>query len=129
MSCTNRIPRPIEKGATVGYQGHRAVVYDVIEHGRRVRVLYTEKLPASDCEQCGGTGAVSLGEWRSRLRTTACTHCRGTGTRPERHELRDVWVDACELTDPPAEEVTPEIAALAATLGDPHAAVFGRRPA
>ena len=117
---------PLEKGQTVGFNGHRAVVYDVIEHGRRVRVLYTEKLPASDCETCGGTGVVSLGEWRSRHRTTACQVCRGAGTRPERHELRDVWVDAGELEDPPIVEITPEIAALAATLGDPHAAVFGK---
>lgn len=118
--------RPIQKNQVVGFKGHRAFIQDVIEHGRRVRILYTEKLPASDCDACGGTGVVSLGEWRSRLRTAACKRCRGAGTRPERNQLVDHWVNAHELEDPPVEEITPEIAAFAATLGDPHAAVFGK---
>ena len=117
------VPR---KGETAGYRGKCATVLDVIEHGRRVRILYNEDRPRRDCHTCQGNGWVDLGIFRSKVRTQSCDTCRGTGTLAADRVTRDRWVDGDAIHDAPAPDVDDElVSAGAALLRDPMAALRG----
>lgn len=110
----------IEQGEIVGYDGHRAVIFD--HDGDRSRILFHEDLPKRECPRCEGSKtATILG------RLMGCPACNGVGYLLPRRVARDEWVDNEELTEPPEQPEVEGAAELGAFLANPRSIFEGGR--